>query len=39
MKLLMHVFKHSEDTNTIFQGCADGKLWSYVPLLNFQMDG
>ena len=22
-----------------FQCCADGKVWSYVPLLNFQMDG
>ena len=39
VKLLMHVFKHSEDTNAIFQCYAEGKIWSYVPFLNFQVDG
>ena len=38
VKLLMQVFKHSEEANAIFQCCADGKMLSYVPLLNFQMD-
>ena len=35
----MDVFKFSEDTNTTFKCCADRKRWSYVSLLNFQMDG
>ena len=35
----MHVFKFSEDTNTTFKCCADRKMWSYVSLLNLQMNG
>ena len=35
----MHVLKNSEDINTTLQCCADGKMWSYGPLLNYHMDG